>query len=195
MESKLTFNILTFEHPEAEKEFQFVTVNQDGFFPLRNYKLPANAAEILSVEDLEKDVPLYTNFIDDTKGDLKLTVSFGDSPEFALHYYRTRIFDFFKQKDVIARFNFINDIEIWLEAKDVNIPQCTYYHKIGLRVQIGRVSDKPELLVYYVGKTRMLNKNVEELSDISSSNYTRVVYKNRVIKYKYLSGSEQYRYR
>ena len=71
MESKLTFNILTFEHPKTEKEFQFVTENQDGFFPLRNYKLPANAAEILSVEDFEKDVPLYTNFIDDTKGGFK----------------------------------------------------------------------------------------------------------------------------
>jgi len=187
----LSFNILTFDHPEPNKDFFFVTEKQEGFFPLRNFRLPANVSEILGIDDLEKEVPLYTNFLEDVESDLKLTVSLEDSPEFALHYYRTRIFDFFIQEKLIAKFNYINDIEVWLEAKDVTDNETTYFHKIGLRVQFARVSDKPELLVYYIGKSRIVNESLANLeNEISTTNYKKVLYKNRV--YSYQKGLPDY---
>lgn len=182
--STLTFNIVPFKHPETAKDFYFTTQKQEGFYPLRNYRLPSNVKEILEVEDLEKDIPLYTNFLEDVESDLKLSVCLKSSPEFALHYYRTLIFDYFKSKESIVRFNFINDIEIWLEAKDFKDEDTTYYHKIGIRVQIARVTDGPELLIYYCGKSRKINESLADLeNEISSTNYKKVLYKNRVYNY------------
>ena len=56
MSMSLTFNIVPFSYPESAKDFYFTTEKQEGFYQLKNYKLPANAREILVVEDLEKDI-------------------------------------------------------------------------------------------------------------------------------------------
>ena len=185
MSMSLTVNIVPFSYPESTKDFYFTTKKQEGFYPLKNYKLPANAREILELEDLEKEIPLYTNFLENVESDLKLSVSLKDSPEFALHYYRVLLFNYFKSRESIVRFNFINDIEIWLEAKDFKDEDTTYYHKIGVRVQIGRVTDGPELLLYYCGKSRKLNESIAGLeNEISTVNYKKVLYKDRVYNYK-----------
>ena len=160
-DQQLVINIIPFLHPEEKKEFQFVKEKKEGFYPLRNYKLPANANEILTDEEIQEEIPLYTNFIDNIEGDLALSVSFKDSPEFAKHYYNTRIFNYFKLKEHIVRFNFVNDIELWFKAKDKPSTNCQYYHKLALRVQFNKVTDKPELLVYYAGKSRTLLKSIQ----------------------------------
>ncbi len=180
--TNLSLNILTFSHPEEQKEFQFVTEKKEGSFPLRNYKLPANALEILSVKDLEKDIPLYTNFLDEIEGELKLIVSFNDSPEFAKHYYNTRIFNFFKKKELIVRSNYINDIEVWVKATDKKHPRCTYFHKYGLRVQMGKVTGHPELLVYHSGKSRIYNQSIQQLTNVPPEAYNKVSYNREILK-------------
>ncbi len=182
----LSFNIITFQHPEEQKLFQFVTEKKEGFFPLRNYKLPANVLDIISAEDINKDIPLYTNFEEDVQGDLELNVTLNDSPDFAKHYYRSRIYNYFKKINEIVRFNYIGDIEVWIKAKDKNNNPCTFFHKFGIRVQFEKVSDNPELLLYYIGKSRIFNKNLENLPEISPTQYGKVFYKKEIHKYQRL---------
>ncbi len=179
----LSLNIINFEHPEEQKTFQFVTQKKDGFYPLRNFKLPANVSDILSPDDLEKEIPLYTNFEDDTQGDLELTVSLKDSFLFAKHYYKTRIYNYFKENKQIVRYNYINDIEVWIKADDrVNTP-CTIFYKYGIRVQFERVTDKPELLIYYAGKSRLYNQNVKALNTIKPSVFKKVFFKRQILSF------------
>ncbi len=184
----LILNILTFNPPIKEKEFSFIKERKEGFFPIKKHEFPVNIADVIPEKDLENQNYLYTDFATSPENSFLLNVNLEESKDFAQHYYSLLIHNHFINIADVVQFDFINDLLVWFRNDKINDPKFTHYHIFRLRVQVGRVSKFPELVIAYVTHTRVYKKNIQQLG-YSLELYTRTIYNKQIIKYKKLSDT------
>ncbi|MEQ9403572.1 MAG: Piwi domain-containing protein [Cyclobacteriaceae bacterium] len=175
----LTFNILTFKHPEKNLTLYFSDQEGIAFNRTHHNIVPKEVSKHFGEQE-----HYYTAFnqADDTL--LKVIVpSKHLSASLAKRYYNFLIYDHFKNLGALVKPNFVNDIEIWIPNTQEKSQEFNFYEKFALRVQIAKLSPFPELLISYEGKSKVLKKNVASImSEVSPTSINWVIYGNNLYK-------------
>lgn len=202
---QLTFNILTFTHPQPTYTFHFSDTEQAGLHRVHKYLVPDEV-----VVHFGEQEHYYTSFDQPFEGSLSVTKDSkptykdiidesGDKRQVAekntcftksvlKRYYNRRIKEYFRNEGHLVKPNFVEDIEVWLPAF-TSAPSDPYDHfeKYTLRVQFATVTDQPELLLTYAGKSRVFKLSVADLlADVSVEAFKWVIYNNNLYKYEEL---------
>lgn len=182
MVQDLKLNLLTFNHPSQHQTFNFYLEPAEGRSPLQRHEFP------IKIKDTFPDLPddtqnIYTDFKIDAQSDTCLKVDLNSSIRFAKHYYAYLLHAYFKTVAHVTNINFVNDIELWfLDASETNAKYNTYL-KFVIRVQIARLTDKPELLISYDGRAKVLKDNMLD-EDYNTDQITWVIYKNQEYRFR-----------
>lgn len=121
----LKLNILTFDHPEEEKEFGFVKEKKEGYAPLQRHEFPL---ELWSKheEELQNTRYLYSDFKTKEEADYTTKVNLTESTNFAKHYYTHLIRTHFKSIADIITPDFIKNVVLWFEDKENSTEDNTH---------------------------------------------------------------------
>lgn len=186
MSQNLQINISPFKAPIKEKEFAFYTTKQDGFCPIHIDDLQGTLEGLINEDDLDKGEWLYTDFQPARKGAITSLVNLEECIHFAAHYYRYLIRQHFKSIADAMRPSFTNEIEVWFKHFEQKNHATTTYNLFTLKVQHHRITNGPELVISYDGKTKVLNRSLAELGSVDTSQLNWIKADKELHKYKYL---------
>ncbi|MBD3638526.1 MAG: hypothetical protein HUJ25_14330 [Crocinitomicaceae bacterium] len=197
--SNLSFNILTFNHPEEKYTFYFTNKERSDlcrvfhtlvpdevvqqFGEQEHYYVSFNSPLENGIEVVKDSSPTYETLTNDEGEEYRNKVE-GTcfSTSVLKRYYNFQIQQYFKQQGVLVKPNFISDIEIWIP---VNTSDSTYnfFEKFTLKVQFATVTRDLELLITYAGKSKIFKQSVAELmSEIPQTAFNWIVYDNELFK-------------
>lgn len=192
IEQSLKLNILSFPHrKETVTCSLYKKKRSDDFVELRLSEAPYALSQEL-YESNEKIEVLYTDFCEHENADYIIDVDLSESVRFAKHYYSHLIREYFKSKYDIISPNFIRDIEVWTPVEQKSTEEFNTFRVFVIKVQIAKVSDSPELVLYHQGLSRILKNSVADLHEINQDTYIRVVYNNEIHKYESLPEKAKY---
>jgi hypothetical protein len=184
MKQNLKLNLITFDHPEQKKTFNFYTETGEGRYPLQKHEFPIGIFE--DVTDLPEDTQnLYTDFKSDNPESFTFEVDLNESIRFAKHYYANLLYAYFKTLADVVNYNFVKDIELWFLDTTQTHAKYNTYKKFILRVQVARISKGPGILISYDGNAKIMKQNMwDEDYNIESIKY--VIHKKHEYKYEYM---------
>jgi len=155
-------------------------------FFIRMLNLPSDTAAI------------YTTFDTESTGSRLLTLSTfkssADSGEmmwplsFLKNYYTSKLTRYFSESGFPVRTNFISDTEVWIPGSSP-YKDCTGYKGFRLRVQFGKLTNKPELLVSYDGIHSVYNYPLTDsaVQELDPKVFGWVLFRNRLFRYDEMS--------
>lgn len=172
----LTFNLLTFTHPHESLTFWFSNQESENLCRIFHALVPNEVKEHFGEQE-----HYYTSFDQQQDGFYAVTKNTKPEYEFLTNddgeeyrkmiensaftrsilrrYYNTKIYQYFTDLGYMVKPNFVHDIEVWFPKKQSDF-QYQYYEKFSLRVQLARITDKPELMISSAGNSRVFKKNV-----------------------------------
>jgi hypothetical protein len=178
--------MVTFNHPVEVKQFGLFREEFNGAMRLHKSVWPVGLLEsnpeLSNEDDLEF---LYTDFQTIEGADFLLDVNFTQSIRFAKRYYTKLISLHFANIADVTNPNFISDIEVWIKDKSQSNNDWETYGKFVIKVNIGRITKYPELLLSYEGDTRVLTKPILEV-DADSTLFKWVVHNGKKYHYEHL---------
>ncbi|RZT96003.1 argonaute-like protein [Ancylomarina subtilis] len=178
----LSLNLLTFDHPSEQYTFYFTDKEQVGLCRVHNSLVPIEVTEYFGEKEF-----YYTSFLEKKEDFLPITRKARNdesenstfNPSIVKYYYSYLIRQYFISKGLLINNNFIKDIEIWIHDERESTPQYNAYRVFGVRVQIARITEKPELLIYYNSLSKILKSNLSELWDIEQDTYSNLLYESK----------------
>jgi len=185
MKQDLLLNIITFSPPEGKQTFAFYKEKQANYFPVFKDDLQGLLDDVLTPLELEELERLYTDFQEPKEGALLLDIDLSVSTRFANHYYRFLIRDHFKGIADIIHENFTSETEVWFHNPEKSTDKFKIYNQFTLKVQFGRVSDKPELVVSFDGTTKVLTKPISQIYNFNTNLYNWMVCNGVIYKWKF----------
>jgi len=196
----LTFNILTFKHPQEKLTFWFTDKEQENLVRIHHKLAPDEV-----VEHFDEQEHYYTSFDQEQDGFFPVTKK--TSPDFEIltneegkeyrksvknsaftrsvlkRYYNHQIHQYFKNLGMLTKPNFINDTEIWIPTNKVS-SEYNFFEKYSIKVQIARITKEPEMLITFEGISKVFKKSVVNLIPfISPKSLNWVVYDANLFKY------------
>lgn len=186
MSQSLILNVIPFYPPVKEKEFSFYMTKQEGFCPIHIDDLQGTMEGLINEDDLDRGEWLYTDFQPAREGAITSLVNLEECIHFAAHYYRYLIRQYFKGITDAMRPNFTNEIEVWFKHLDQRNHATVTYNLFTIKVQHQRITNGPELVISYDGKTKVLNRNLAELGDVDTAQLNWIKADKELHKYKYL---------
>jgi len=192
MKQSLILNVLTFDHINTLQTFSFFRKARLGFKPLEIREAPIELVKMLEGSGDKETQTVYTGFEKNEESDFDIAVDLSKSTRFAVHYYRHFLFGYMKKMGYILRNNFVRDIGVWIRHDSLSTEIVSAYHVFGLRVQMKRLSEFPELVIYYDGISRIVNRNIACLSDINEEMFTRKLYRNVIYRREELPEEARY---
>ncbi len=197
---RLTFNVLTFNHPSPDYSFYFYKEDGEGLQRVYHRLAPDEVREHFGLQD-----HYYTSFEKESEGAFRVTKncrpvkngSFDKHGEevwireenqafsraLMKRFYHHRIQTYFESIDILIKANFVDDPELWLPA-ETDDRDYSFFDRYGLKVQIAVVSNQPEILVTYEGRSKVFKRSVAGLlSEISPDCFNWTLYENRLWKY------------
>lgn len=209
---KLTFNVLTFDHPAPEYTFYFYKEDGESLKRIFHTLVPREVIDHFGQQD-----HYYTSFEEKLDGALALTrfckpqktagldknrenlpdknkADSAFSKSVMKRFYAYRIHTYFKRTGLMVKTNFVDDIQIWLPA-EISNPTFTFFDKYTLKIQIAVVTNQPEILVTYEGQSKVFRKGIDQLlSEVSSDCFNWVIFENNLYKYEDLSEDARRNY-
>jgi hypothetical protein len=209
----LFINTLAFDYPNEKRIFYFSLKDKaDCTLAKLNHTLfPQNIKDIFP--NITNSDTLYTSFCKKISGFQPLEMDFA-TENFALtkRYYNREIKHYFTQKDILVEPTFIKDNQIWLRNTNEKVPKnCAIYDRYTVKVNFNHFSGKPELVVSYDRKVKVLKKSIavflSENENATADLINKVVYveyfqnkkgiqttRKRVTKYQKLTEIENINY-
>lgn len=186
MQQELLINIIPFEVPIHQEEFAFYTSKQEGYCPIHKGDLKGIIEEYIEENELEDGNWLYTDFNPPKEDAILVTINLADSVYFAQHYYRHLIRQYFLGIADVMRNNFTNEIEVWFHDKEKSNDKFNLYNQFTLKVQHGRVTNGPELVLSFDGTTKVLATPISKIYNFKTELYNWVNCDGKLYKWKYL---------
>ncbi len=185
-EQNLYFNILTFDWPKANLSFYFSKVENAFCSRIHKTLFPKNIESIFPgiLEDGTEFI--YSTFDYEKEGFTPLSIQFKTENEDLLRKYYNRQIRYYFQKirNQIVRKGFIGQNQVWVKSAKLSNKQFNIYLKFSLKVQFRNVSDYPELLVSYDGKSKVFKKDIPALvRQVSPSLFKKVIKGNTVCRF------------
>lgn len=186
MNQNLHFNILTFDWPEKPVTLYFSLINTDFCKRIHRTSFPNDIAKIFPEITKDKSEFIYTTFEYNKKEFIGLEINLSNENEnLVKHYYKSQVKYFFQKiAKQIVRVGFIDDNQIWIKSKFGATDLFDVYEKFSIRVQIKTVSDFPELLLTYDGKSKVFKQNLKEaVKTFSPTDFSNIIIGKSVIKF------------
>lgn len=182
----LQFNIIPFYAPHKPVSLAFFKQKVDKtFMPLTKSEFPTELWNKHKVE-LQDLKNLYCNFSNQQEADFVVDVDLNSSSRFALHYFRNLIRNYFlSQEKLIVSSNKINDIEVYLPAKEQSCDKYIEYYCFTIKLQCCRVSQYFELVISFDGTTRSYYQPITQLTNIDKTIISNVVVGNIIYHLKH----------
>ena len=196
----LTFNLLTFTHPHESLTLWFTGQEYDNLARVHKNLVPDEV-----IKHFGEQEHYYTSF--EEKLDNGFAVTKNTKPEFesaideegeeyskmiensafkrsvVRRYYNAQIHHYFKDLGQLVKPNFVDDTEIWFRKKVVD-KQYYYFERFTVKVQLGRITKQPELLITFAGVSKTFKKSIAGLLPlVSPTCFNWVIYKDNLYKY------------
>lgn len=199
----LTFNLLTFTHPHDELTFWFTNEEQDGLCRVHKNLVPDEVRDKFGEQEhyytsFEQQTEGFIGITKKTKPDFKSSTDDGgrgrrkmiENSAFTRSvlrkYYNKQIYQYFKDLGHLVKPNFIDDIEVWFPKKKGDI-QYNYVEKFTLKVQLARITEKPELVITSAGISRIFKKSVLDLlAMVAPDCFNWVIFEKQLYRYEEL---------
>lgn len=194
---QLTFNLLTFNHLAEEYTFHFQKEEKEGLTRIHKTLVPSEVIELF-----EEQEHYYTSFTKEETGSFAVTKKskpdrtkpkpirgVKDNTCFGIsilkRYYNALIANYFKSIGLLVKPNFVSDTEVWIFASKTIDPLFQFYHRFSVKVQIARITNSPELLISYEGKSKVFKESLATLLDeVPPEQFNWVIAQNNLYKYK-----------
>lgn len=175
--SNLILNIITFNHPEKIKTFEFYKEKTKGAGVLRRHEFPPELKE--AVPDADQ---LYSNFGKGETTELQQEIDLTRSRYFAGHYYNHLLYEAMRGQAHYRRRNFINSNQFWLRDQRADTHGFKSFKKIVVKATVGRYTNSPELRVSYDGQSLALSQSVLAYSG-STNDLNYLLYRGHCFRY------------
>lgn len=173
MQQALQLNIIPFNPPVQQVTFPFYKEYKEGYCPLYiDTDLPGLLDDKMTKLQQADEPWLYTDFSEPQEDAINLKIDLTTHTSFATHYYRHLIFNHFRNgvADIMHR-NFIKEVEVWLLDKTNRSVKYNVYNQFTLKVQHANISNGPELLFSYDGRTKVYKQSVKQMVGFDTSNF------------------------
>ena len=178
LKQTLLLNIIPFTPPVTKAAFAFYKEWFENSYPvfISEDLLPlVQHFHWLDPKKVETNW-LYSNFLPLQDGGIELEIDLAVHLQFAEHYYRFLISNYFRNIAPIMRRNFSHEVELWMLDTSLHNKVYNQYYKFTLAVQHSR-NKTPELIVSYDGNSRVLKKSMAELPGLDTLLYRWMNYK------------------
>lgn len=172
MQQTLLLNIIPFTPPVTKAAFAFYK----GWFP-GAYSVYISEELLPLVKHYHQPDPkktetnwIYSDFLPLREDGIELEIDLTVHLQFAEHYYRFLISNYFRDIAPIMRRNFTKEVELWMLDKSLKNDEYNQYYKFTLAVQHS-VTNTPELIVSYDGNSRVLKKSMGQLPNLNTLLY------------------------
>ena len=209
----LSFNILTFNHPQEEQVFFFADQEQENLTRIHKTLVPKEVIEKYGEQEhyytsfteerpdflavLKPTSPEYQTIVTEDGEEKSIPVDNSTfSSSILKRYYNSLIHNHFKSKGFLVKPNFISDTEVWL-ASDKQDTTGVYkiFDRFSLKVQFKSVSGSLELLVAFEGRPKIFKTSVSELlEEVPIQAFNWVVYNKGLYRFDELpdDGRREY---
>ncbi|MFZ4707065.1 MAG: hypothetical protein ACOYMF_13750 [Bacteroidales bacterium] len=185
MKQSLQLNVIPFSAPFQEAEFAFYPEQMDGHIPVFKDDLKGLLKDHFTPAQLLDLNKLYTDFQEPREDALVLKINLVETPRFASHYYRYLIRQYFQGVADIMHQNYTSETEVWFLDPEIKNDKFSVYNQFTLKVQHGRVTDMPELVVSYDGTTKVLKKPVSKIYNFRTELFNWIACNGILYKWKY----------
>lgn len=166
MQQNLLLNVVPFNPPVQQVTFPFYKEYKEGYSAIFiDTELSGLLDGKMSKLEQADTIWLYTDFKEPQEEDaIILDIDLTQHTEFAAHYYRHLIFEYFKNGVAhIMHRNFTKQIQVWFLNTESKSDQYNAYKQFTLKVQHNKVSTGPELVVSYDGQTKVYKQSLAQL--------------------------------
>lgn len=196
MGQNLLFNILTFDWPKGSMKFNFHSQEQKKLPRIYKTLFPSAIASIFpKIPATQKFIA--TTFTGEAEGFTPLTIDFKtENPDLIKRYYNKQINYYFRKvAPQVIKQTFIKENQIWILLNKQSTNKYWLYDKFTLGVQLAEVSNYPELLLSYDGRSKVLKRNVTDLIQyVEPGQFNWVLYDNQISKYEKMADWEDVDY-
>lgn len=188
VQQSLLLNIIPFNPPVQQVTFPFYKEYKDGYAPFyieEDMKgLLDDKMSLLEQIDLQW---LYTDFQEPQEGALVLDIDLTIHLDFAAHYFRHLIFNYFKNGVAhIMHRNFTKDVEVWFLNDASTSAKYNVYSQYTLKIQHHKVSNGPELAISYDGTTKVYKQSVKQMVGFATEKFNWMNCDGILYRWKYL---------
>lgn len=178
MQQTLKLNIIPFAPPSKTKIFSFYKEWFPGAYAVFISEQLLPLVQHYHQPDPSKSEThwLYSDFQPLRVGGIELEIDLTQHLQFAEHYYRYLISNYFREIAPIMRRNYTQEVELWMLNTELKNEEYNQYFKFTLAVQHS-VHKTPELIVSYDGNSRVLKKSMAELPGLDTLLYRWMNYK------------------
>ncbi|MDQ3191283.1 MAG: hypothetical protein M3Q58_06800 [Bacteroidota bacterium] len=183
--NNLFFNILTFDWPETNIDFYFHIEEQEKFPRLHHSIFPLSLASIFPSIPASQDF-IATTYKGKVDGFTPLSIDFKtENPNLIKQYYNRQINYYFRKVNPqILKTTFIKENQVWVHQPKLSNEVFDVYDKFTLSIQLAEVSQYPELLLSFDGKSKILKRSIADaIQDIEPENFKWVLVDNKLAKY------------
>ena len=183
--NNLYFNILTFDWPKANIDFYFSSEDTGNCQRLYKTLFPSNIDSIFLNTTTNQDF-VYTTYNGETYGFTPLSINFQtENKDLITRYYNRQITYYFRKLNPqVFKITFIKENQVWVHQPKSSNDKYDVYDKFTLGVQLAEITEFPELLISYDGKSKVLKQSIADvIEDIAPSNFKWVLFENKLHKY------------
>lgn len=180
----LKCNILNFNWPAITPTFYLSLQDIEGSHPIHPSKFSQQIRDAFPNEDLSQVEHIYTTFTEEIPEAPTLKIALRDHKELRIYkqYLKHQLKTYFLEKGYIVVKNFVRDVQVWIPSKKENTAQYNLYYKFSFKIQFAKLTDLPELIISYDGKSKVLTSSVK---DIEETEYIRrCVYGQKTFNYQ-----------
>lgn len=191
---KLYFNILTFDFPKEPQTFYFSREEQGICSRIHRTLFPKHIETIFPGITAGGAEFIYTTYTYQKEGFTPLQIDFKtDTPDLIKKFYNRQINYFFKKvKNQIVRKGFINENQIWVPSAKHSTREFAVYEKFSLKVQLCSVSNYPELVLSYDGKSKVMKQSVAALvKQVSPTSFGKLIKEKQIWTHDDLAKLEE----
>lgn len=182
----LYFNILTFDWPDEPQTFYFSRDYKPGSTPIYRSLFPTNIELLFPGIGKENPDFIYTNFQIPRDGFEPLQINLKDENEDLvkrilsnnIHWYFRNV-----MKE-LCELGFIRENKIWIPVPELSTPDIETYNRFSLKIQIGKVSSFPEIVLSYDGLSHVLRRSLAEVIPVvGTQDIHKLLFNNRIHHY------------
>ncbi len=191
MNQTIKLNIIPFAATKGKKTFAFYRERKEDYYPVFKNDLGSLLEGKMSNLELFELDKLYTDFQPPKEGAIVIEIDLAKTPRFANHYYRYLIRNYFVELADIMHQNFTSETEVWFHNKERSSEKYNVYNQFTLKVQHGRVTDGPELVVSYDGTSKVLTTSIQDIPNFKTEYYNWVNCNGTLNKWKFLTDEQK----
>lgn len=185
MQQTLQLNVIPFEPPVKSLHFSFYREKKPEYCPIFKADLDGLLDDVIPALELFELEKLYTDFLPPREDALVLEIDLTLNTRFANHYYRYLVRKYFEGVADIMHQNFTSETEVWFHAPEKSTEIFKVYNQFTIKIQHGRLTNGPELVLSYDGTSKVLTRPVSKIYNFKTELYNWIVCGNRIYKWKY----------